>query len=233
MCHQLKLFDMRIIPILFCLILGIQSHAQDVSVNAFEYEVPKWKASSSEWIITKVTILQQGMETYEFLDDPFDKSFVPQSRYRYVMTNPYGGFYFDAADSSSVWVRMLSPTDTIRAAFTFSPDPWTLLPDTATIDGFFCRSAERYIPFHQKTVKAWYTEDLGIRAMPKEYLGLPGVLVQSNAHGIVRLKTVRLNEAIEPDLKPAFGKLVTLKRLQAAKSEAQKLLDIMPLKADE
>jgi GLPGLI family protein len=224
---------MRIIPFFLCLALCIQVRGQEVSVNVFEYETyHSWPVATPNPITNKITIQQRGTETYEYWEDPYDKSYVPKPRFRYTSTKPYGAFYFDRADSSAVWIRMLDIGDTIRAELKFEPEAWTLLPDTATIEGFFCRKAERYIPFNERVVTAWYTEDLGVSVMPMRYLGLPGVLVKADDRNL-KLASVRLAEAGAAEIKPICGKLMTLKKLKAAKSAAQKSENVMPLKADE
>lgn len=223
---------MRYLIILCCFFTGAALWAQDHLVNVFEYETSRWPQMVSQPIKNKITIYQRGAESFEFLQDPYDKSIVPRPKFRITIPQPYGAFYFNEDTGNAVWVRMLEEGDTIRAELNFKPERWTLLPDTATIDGFFCRHAERYFA-SDYLVRAWYTEDLGIHAMPKDYWGLPGVLVKSNQFDTMRLSAVRLGGATVKDLKPASGKLLSLDKLRASKSRAEKLMDIMPMNADE
>lgn len=222
--------SMRFLAILISISSLSNLLCQQNLVNTFGYEIRRDFPLEIPSTQNKLTIHQRDTETYEFLEDPYDKNYTPKSRFRITVQKPYGAFYYNRADNSAVWLRMLSKKDTVRAEITFEPKAWTLLPDTATIEGFFCKKAHRIINDEGWSVTAWYTEDLGpnIHAMPKPYLGLPGVLVKSNQFPVMRLRAVRLAEEGPEVLRPSGGKLKSLKRLISAKSKAQNLMDIMP-----
>lgn len=199
----------------------------EAKVNVLEYEIRRLVPMTQQYIDNTLTIYHRGSEVYAFFEDMQDVNVVPKPLYRVLLPNKWGAFYYDASDGDAVWVRVLAPGDTIRAELTFEPEEWELLPDTATISGFFCRKARRHFN-PDFVVEAWYTEDLGFHAMPKEYLGLPGVLVQSSQYGVFRLRSVQLRAREVSDLRPDCGKLVKLRRLLSAKSEAQKLMNVIP-----
>ncbi len=200
-------------------------------IAVFEYEIQRLEAISQQLLPNKMTIYRSGSELLVFLDDMLDKSIVPKPFYRSTITYPYGAFYFDEEEGRAVWVRVLDEGDTIRAELEFEPEPWEFLPDTATISGFFCRKARRLFG-PNFMVYAWYTEDLGVHAMPKDYLGLPGVLVRSTQYHTFELRKVWWKDREGVDLVPDYGREVKLKRLLAAKSRAQKLIDVMPIGHD-
>ncbi len=216
-------------PFFLCLVLfwvNLLFAQGDAKVNVLEYEIRRWEPMTQQYFENTLTIYQRGSEVYAFLADMQDILVTPEPNFRGVLPYKWGAFYYDASDGEAVWVRVLAPGDTIRAEFHFEPEAWELLPDTATISGFFCRKARRHFA-PDWVITAWYTEDLGIHAMPKEYLGLPGILVQSNQYTSFKLRSVRLNALEVPKLKPDCGRLVKLKRLLSAKSKPQKSLNLL------
>ncbi|WP_366944332.1 GLPGLI family protein [uncultured Formosa sp.] len=71
---------------------------------------------------------------------------------------------------------------------------WILQNETQTILGYTCKkaTAERIMGVRKQHITAWYTEDIPINDGPKDFNGLPGLILQVNTNNNVLIKFEKL-----------------------------------------
>ncbi|WP_159021807.1 GLPGLI family protein [Formosa sp. L2A11] len=71
---------------------------------------------------------------------------------------------------------------------------WVLQNETQTILGYTCKkaTAERIMGVRKQHITAWYTEDIPINDGPKDFNGLPGLILQVNTNNNVLIKFEKL-----------------------------------------
>jgi GLPGLI family protein len=164
------------------------------------------------------SIYFRGDETLEVMDNPNDTVLMAEDRRLTTLVKPYSSFYFNRTLMQGMKMKKLGENRYIRTNTIETIEEWTMLPDTLTIDGYLCHKATKMSTHWGYELIAWYCPYLGIRAAPKEYKDLPGILIRSNQCKLIELNLKNLEQTT---LIPNQGELISNKKYLNSKSDTQ------------
>lgn len=195
-------------------------HSQNTKAIIVSFDEVYNSEEKKNQLFTKATLLHNiSQNVYEVKQKQIDEKTesTGMTNVKTLSKVPYQAYFKDY--NKQTVIRQIGKKNSMSLLTKLNGIKWNLLREEKTIAGMLCKKA--IAKTNKGEVTAWYTEDLGVKGGPREYDGLPGlILYLENDYFIY--KAMKIERKLEQNILPERDKTTTMQTLTELKKRVIK-----------